>query len=266
MHVRDICPHLLCAFTKSDATEKALLTRQIAHSFSAEDFYVANPCPVPMRPGRPKQPELKPPKDMPRRRINSAPAGRIALIHAIAHIELNAIDLALDMIMRFCDHQLPLDYVKDWMRVADDEARHFLMLNDRLGELNSYYGALPAHDGLWQAAEETAHDLLARLAITPLVLEARGLDITPQLIAKMHKIGDNKTADCFKIIMEDEIGHVRTGKNWFDYECGRLREDPISTWQKAVTTYFHGTLKPPFNIEARDAARFSAAFYKPISG
>ena len=112
-------------------------------------------------------------------------------------------------------------------------------------ELDSFYGALPAHDGLWQAAEETAHDLLARLAITPLVLEARELDITPQLIDKMKTIGDTKTADCFAIIMEDEIGHVRVGKNWFDYECGRLRQDPISSWQKAVNTYFHGSLKPP---------------------
>ena len=169
------------------------------------------------------------------------------------------------MILRFSNRQLPFDYVRDWMGVADDEARHFLMLNGRLQELDSFYGALPAHNGLWQAAEETAHDLLARLAITPLVLEARGLDITPQLIDKMKTIGDTKTADCFAIIMEDEIGHVRVGKNWFDYECGRLRQDPISAWQKAVNTYFHGSLKPPFNIEARDAARFSAAFYQPLA-
>jgi uncharacterized ferritin-like protein (DUF455 family) len=262
---RDICYELLSAYTETDASLKAQITRHIAESLKSGTFYSVKQLAVPLRPGRPAQPELRPPKDMPRRRINSAPAGRIALIHAIAHIELNAIDLALDMILRFSDRQLPFDYVRDWMGVADDEARHFLMLNDRLQELDSFYGALPAHDGLWQAAEETAHDLLARLAITPLVLEARGLDITPQLIDKMNTIGDTKTADCFAIIMEDEIGHVRVGKNWFDYECGRLRQDPISSWQKAVNTYFHGSLKPPFNIKARDAARFSAAFYQPLA-
>ena len=185
---KDICYELLSAYAETDASLKAQITRQIAESLKSGTFNNVKHLAVPLRPGRPAQPELRPPKDMPRRRINSAPAGRIALIHAIAHIELNAIDLALDMILRFSDRQLPFDYVRDWMGVPDDNARHFLMLNNRLQDPDSFYGALPAHDELRQAAEEIAHDLLARLRITPLVLEARGLDVTPQLIVMMKKI------------------------------------------------------------------------------
>ena len=132
-------------------------------------------------------------------------------------------------------------------------------------ELDSHYGALVAHDGLWQAAEATKDDLAGRLAIAPLVLEARGLDITPQLITKLTQVGDETTAACFEIIMTDEIGHVAIGKKWFDYQCGMERADPISRWQGLVGKYFHGQLKPPFNIDARNAARFSAAFYQPLA-
>ena len=139
---RDICYELLSAYAETDASLKAQITRHIAESLKSGTFNSVKQLAVPLRPGRPAQPELRPPKDMPRRRINSAPAGRIALIHAIAHIELNAIDLALDMILRFSDRQLPFDYVRHWMGVADDEARHFLMLNDRLQELDSFYSRI----------------------------------------------------------------------------------------------------------------------------
>ena len=223
------------------------------------------PDDLPLRPGRPEKPELLPPRLVPRRRITKNGGGRVALLHAIAHIELNAIDLALDMALRFADQNMPFDFVRDWLSVAADEGRHFMLLDRRLNQLGSHYGALPAHDGLWEAAITTAGDLIGRLAIAPLVLEARGLDITPHLIDKMLAIEDKDTADIFHTIMTDEIGHVAIGKKWFDYVCGCQRLDPISTWQKLVRQYFSGTLKPPFNIEARHAARFSSAFYGPLA-
>ena len=139
------------------------------------------------------------------------------------------------------------------------------MLSDRLANFSAAYGDLPAHDGLWQAADATKHDLLARLAIAPLVLEARGLDVTPTMIDRLKSVGDDETANALGIIMTDEITHVSVGKRWFDYMCGMDRLDPVSTWHRLVKRYFHGDLKPPFNIAARNAARFSAAFYGPLA-
>jgi uncharacterized ferritin-like protein (DUF455 family) len=261
----DIGPALLACFCESDAAQKARSVRQLASQLQDDAFTQLQPLTMPTRPGRPAAPALLAPGKVPRRRISSSSQGRIALIHAIAHIELNAIDLALDMAGRYGADAMPFDFVRDWIAVADDEARHFLMLEDRLAELDSYYGALPAHDGLWQAAEATIADLPGRLAIAPLVLEARGLDITPQLIEKLEAVGDTRTAGCFKIIYEDEIGHVAVGKRWFDFVCGLDRRDPVSSWQNLVRRYFRGQLKPPFNLEARKAARFSAAFYGPLA-
>ena len=155
--------------------------------------------PPPCRSGRPDRPLLRPPREVPRRRITQSAPGRIALLHAIAHIELNAVDLALDIASRFTKTQLPVDFYHDWLGVADDEARHFLMLSDRLADLDAAYGDLPAHDGLWQAADATKHDLLARLAIAPLVLEARGLDVTPTMINRLKSVGDEETAQALGI-------------------------------------------------------------------
>ena len=248
-----------------DPAEKAGQTRRLVTAWRAGAIRDIGAIPPPDRPGRPARPELKPPREVPRRRIGPSPGGRIALLHAIAHIELNAIDLALDMACRYTDPALPRAFYDDWLGVADDEARHFLMLSDRLAGLDAAYGDLPAHDGLWQAAQETAHDLLARLAIAPLVLEARGLDVTPAMIDRLRDIGDTASADAFAIIMHDEVGHVGVGKSWFDYACGLQRLDPVSTWHRLVGTYFRGPLKPPFNIAAREAAGFAAAFYQPMS-
>ena len=192
-------------------------------------------------------------------------SGEVSGRFTTPHIELNAVDLALDMASRFSKTQLPVDFYHDWLGVADDEARHFLMLSDRLADLDATYGDLPAHDGLWQAADATKHDLLARLAIAPLVLEARGLDVTPTMIDRLKSVGDEETANALGIIMTDEITHVSVGKRWFDYMCGMNRLDPVSTWHSLVKHYFHGDLKPPFNIAARNAARFSAAFYGPLA-
>lgn len=251
--------------TTQNALEKAHNTRALVAEWRSGNITDIGESAPPDRPGRPPLPELRPPRDVPKRRITGGVAGRVALIHAIAHIELNAIDLALDMACRYTDQSLPRDFYNDWLSVADDEARHFLMLNDRLALLDAQYGDLPAHDGLWQAAQETAHDLLGRLAIAPLVLEARGLDVTPTMISKLNDIGDYDSATALGIIMHDEVGHVLIGKRWFDYVCGMHRRDPVSSWHMLVKRYFKGPLKPPFNIEAREAAHFSAAFYGPLS-
>ena len=257
--------HLAGALSITDPVEKAGQTRLLVAGWRDGSIAGLGTTPPPVRPGRPARPELKPPRDVPRRRIGPSAGGRIALLHAIAHIELNAIDLALDMACRYADADLPRAFFDDWLSVADDEARHFLMLNDRLAKLDATYGDLPAHDGLWQAAQETAHDLLARLAIAPLVLEARGLDVTPAMIDRLRAVGDDESADAFAIIMHDEVGHVGVGKRWFDYVCGLQRLDPVSSWHRLVGTYFRGPLKPPFNIAAREAAGFAAAFYQPMS-
>jgi len=256
---------ILNALRCADPLEKARATRQIYADLCDGKITSISSCDVPTRPGRPDAPQLMAPRFVPKRRITRGREGRIALLHAIAHIELNAIDLALDMAVRYQHHHLPLDFNRDWLSVADDEARHFTLLSERLKSLDSFYGALPAHDGLWQAAEETKDDLLGRLAIAPLVLEARGLDVTPSLLKKFYEIDDHDSAAILEIIMHDEVGHVGTGKRWFDYQCGMERLDPISTWQGLVRRYFHGKLKPPFNISARKAARFSAAFYQPLA-
>ena len=248
-----------------DALDKERNTRALVAEWRDGSITDIGESAPPDRPGRPPLPELRPPRDVPKRRITGGVAGRVALLHAIAHIELNAIDLALDMACRYTDQSLPRDFYHDWLSVADDEARHFMMLNDRLALLDAQYGDLPAHDGLWQAAQETAHDLLGRLAIAPLVLEARGLDVTPTMINKLNDIGDHESATALGIIMHDEVGHVLIGKRWFDYVCGMHRRDPVSSWHMLVKRYFKGPLKPPFNIEAREAAHFSAAFYGPLS-
>ena len=261
----DAAADILDALSCRDPLEKARKTRAIYARFSDGFYHLVSPTEVPLRPGRPDKPDLMAPRFVPKRRISRGVAGRVALLHALAHIELNAIDLSLDMAVRYQHHKLPLDFTRDWLSVADDEARHFTLLQHRLLSLDSSYGALPAHDGLWQAAEETKDDLLGRLAIAPLVLEARGLDVTPILLEKFNAAEDSQSAEILEIIMHDEVGHVATGKRWFDYQCGMERLDPISTWQGLVGKYFHGQLKPPFNISARKAARFSAAFYQPIA-
>jgi uncharacterized ferritin-like protein (DUF455 family) len=246
------------------AVDKAIATRALVGRWREKAMEIGD-CKPPPRPGRPERPALRPPREVPRRRITASIGGRIPIVHAIAHIELNAVDLALDMTSRYTSETLPNDFYEDWLNIADDEARHFLMMNDLLEKLDTTYGDLPAHDGLWEAADATKHDLLARLAIAPLVLEARGLDVTPKMIDQFETVGDRETANALSIIMTDEVKHVATGKRWFDYVCGMRRLDPVSTWHQLVKRYFHGDLKPPFNIAARSAARFAAAFYEPLS-
>lgn len=247
----------------ADARQKANAARAVARQWLCRRMIgVAATGSVPDRPARPDHPVLMLPRDVPRRKINAGVAGRIALLHALAHIELNAIDLAFDMIARFSGQDLPEAFFDDWIAVGDDEARHFLMLEDRLQELGGGYGDLPAHDGLWQAAMETAHDLLARLAIVPMVLEARGLDVTPDMIKRLQAAGDQQSARALTIIHDDEIGHVAVGKRWFDHICdARGFTDPVAVWQDLVRKHFKGGLKPPFNTTSREQAGFPEHYY-----
>jgi uncharacterized ferritin-like protein (DUF455 family) len=202
---------------------------------------------------------------MPKRRAGGSSAGRIALLHALAHIELNAIDLAWDVIARFDAAALPREFCDDWVRVAAEEAEHHALLAERLADFGAAYGDLPAHDGLWQAAEATAHDLLSRLAVVPLVLEARGLDVTPTMIARLDHLGDAGSAAVLRRIYDDEIGHVAIGMRWFAFLCVRGALPPEETYQALVRRYFKGELKPPFNDQARLAAGFAPSFYAPLT-
>lgn len=220
----------------------------------------------PRRPARPDRPHLLPPADVPRRRISRGTKGRTALLHALAHIELNAVDLAWDIVARFDGEDLPRAFFDDWVTVADEEARHFELLSARLAEFGAVYGDLPAHDGLWDSAVSTAHDLTARLAVVPLVLEARGLDVTPAMIQRLRAVEDETSAAVLETIYRDEIGHVAVGRRWFEYLCTRRGQDPETRWRALVEKYFRGALKPPYNVEARDAAGFPESWYAGQTG
>jgi uncharacterized ferritin-like protein (DUF455 family) len=193
---------------------------------------------------------------MPRRRFGSL-TGRQALLHAVAHIELNAIDLAWDLIGRFACPTRPRAFFDDWVRVADDEARHFGLLCARLSALGSQYGALPVHAGMWDSAYRTRHDLLARLAVVPLVLEARGLDVAPAMITGLTQANDEESARLLALILNEEIGHVATGWRWFSRFCEEAALSPEETWRTLVRSHY-GALRGPSNQSARAQAGLPA--------
>lgn len=248
----------------SDPRAKLMAARKVARDWRlgrlAHRFDVAPPD----RPARPERPELLPPTQMPRRGKGGSERSRIAMIHALAHIEFVAIDLAFDLVARF-GAEFPREFVDDWLRVGADEAMHFALLSRRLAELGSHYGALPGHDGLWEAAEKTAHDALARIAIVPMVLEARALDITPQTIERFLAFGDHATARMLGRIVDDEIRHVAAGTSWFLWATNRAGDNPQKTYQKLVREHFRGGLKPPFNDSARSQAGLTREFYIPLA-
>ena len=252
------------AILTAEAAAKAEAARALAAAWRAGRLPPDGPVAMPDRPARPARPLLALPRAVPRRKVNAAPAGRIALLHALAHIELNAVDLALDLIGRFGAADLPRGFFDDWVRVADEEGRHFLLLAGRLAALGAGYGELPAHDGLWQAAEVTAGDLLARLAVVPLVLEARGLDVTPAMIERLRAAGDATSADILAIIYRDEIGHVAIGRRWFDHLVLERGLEPEGAWLDLVRRHFKGALKPPFNHAARAEAGLLRASYEAL--
>lgn len=213
------------------------------------------PPPTIAMPGRPATPKLVHPRDLPRRGFGST-EGRAAFIHAVAHIEFNAIDLACDAIHRF--RGMPAEYYADWVMVADDEARHFMKLRERLQAFGHDYGDFDAHNGLWEMAEKTAHDGLARMALVPRVLEARGLDVTPGMIVKLRALGDDETAEILEVILREEVAHVAAGSRWYRWHCERSGVEPRARFRELLKEYASGVLHKPFNIEARTQAGFDA--------
>jgi len=205
-------------------------------------------------PGRPAKPRLVPPKDLEKRSMRTI-EGRATLIHALAHIEFNAINLALDAIWRFTD--LPSNYYKNWLKVAAEEAYHFSMLNAYLHGMGYEYGSFNAHNSLWEMVERTKGDVLARMALVPRTLEARGLDAAPALRNKLAQAGEAKAAEILDIILRDEIGHVAIGNHWYYWLCEERKLDPIATFESLCLAYSAPKLKPPFNLEARRKAGFS---------
>ena len=208
-------------------------------------------------PGRPLRPMLVPHTDVRRRTAKGSDPGRAALIHAIAHIELNAIDLAADVTWRFAG--MPDEFYRDWFRVMQEEALHFQLLRDHLLRLGHTYGDFPAHNALWEMAERTRHDVLARVALVPRTLEARGLDASPAVRAKLLSVGDKAGAAIIDVILEDEIGHVRIGNRWYAWLCEQRGLDPIATYTALRSRHDAPRLRGPFNLDARRAAGFSAA-------
>jgi uncharacterized ferritin-like protein (DUF455 family) len=250
------------AMLTADPAAKVKATRKLVREWSAGRLTCVFDAAMPDTPARPALPVLQAPTTMRKRGRAGSERSRIALIHALAHIEFVAIDLALDAAGRFGGAR-GADFVSDWLSVAADEAMHFSLLARRLKTLGSFYGALPAHDGLWDAARETAHDLAARLAIVPMVLEARALDVTPMMIERFTEAGDLRSARILQRILDDEIRHVRFGTSHFEKVCDERKESPVELWKSLIARHFRGALKPPFNDSARRSAGLS---YKMMTG
>ncbi|WP_395067515.1 ferritin-like domain-containing protein [Paraburkholderia silvatlantica] len=207
-------------------------------------------------PGRPAAPSLVEPRELQRRSM-STPQGRVVLLHALAHIEFNAINLALDAVWRF--PAMPDAFYADWLKVAAEEAYHFSLLRARLADYGHAYGDFPAHNGLWEMCERTSADVLARMALVPRVLEARGLDASPPIRARLKQAGDDQSAAILDIILRDEVGHVRIGNHWFRHLCEARDLDPHAAWLALARQYHAPRMRGPFNFEARRSAGFDAA-------
>ncbi|GJH12464.1 ferritin-like domain-containing protein [Caballeronia novacaledonica] len=214
-------------------------------------------------PGRPARPELVEPSSLKRRGMQTD-AGRAVLLHALAHIEFNAINLALDAVWRF--PSMPRDFYLDWLKVAAEEAHHFSLLSARLAEFGHAYGDFPAHDGLWEMAQRTRGDVLARMALVPRTLEARGLDASPPIRKRLAQAGDHASAAILDVILHDEIGHVLIGNRWFRFLCDGQRLDPHTTYERLAAQYYAPKLRGPFNFEARRDAGFDEAELRALAG
>lgn len=252
------------ALLARDPYTKIMLTRQAARDWRLGRLDHIFDVPMPDVPGRPDAPILVAPTQMPKRKKGGSLKMRIAILHALAHIEFVAIDLALDAAGRF-GHSFPREFTDDWMAVAADEAMHFALLDRRLKQLGSHYGALPAHDGLWGAAYETRHDAAARLAVVPMVLEARGLDVTPAMVERFKANDDFISAKILTRIYNDEIRHVGAGTRWYESHCKIMNHDTIEYWKILVQKHFRGKLKPPFNDSARHSAGLTLDYYMPLA-
>lgn len=232
-----------------EAKAKGTMALDLRHEVG-EDDAITEPVGIP---GRPDRPELVPNTQLKTRSVRN-PEGHAALIHALAHIELNAIDLALDLAWRFPG--MKSGFYVDWLNVAKEEALHFTLLRDHLVNLGYSYGHFPAHNSLWEMAERTKHDILARIALVPRTMEARGLDASPPIKAKLLTIDDQKGAEIIDIILRDEIGHVAVGNQWYRFLCEERGLDTLSTYAELATAFSAPRLKGPFNLEARRAAGF----------
>ena len=253
-----------CALLTADPRAKCFAARKVARDWRKGALTWDFDVPMPDQPAWPDTPELLAPSQMPKRRKGGSEQGRIALWHALAHIEFVAIDLALDMAGRFGAEMGP-EFVADFLNVAADEAMHFALLARKLESLGSHYGALPAHAGLWEAAHDTRHSVAARLAVVPMVLEARGLDVTPATLERVQAAGDESGAKILTRILDDEIRHVGVGTKHF-LRCAEMeRRNAESFWRCLVKQHFHGSIKPPFNDSARLAAGLSRQFYAEIA-
>ena len=244
-----------CLFDKSiESILAATSSAKTALEQGSLDFGFDGPARPASEVRFPEKPVLVEPRQLARRSLNT-PAGLIAFLHAVAHIEFTAILLAWDMAYRFRD--LPEDFQRDWLRVAIEEASHFSAVRVRMRSLGADYGDLPAHRGLWELAEQTSGDVLHRLALVPRFMEARGLDVTPGMIAKLSELGDVETVAILELILREEIGHVAIGTQWFNYVARARGIDPEVTYFELIDRYIKGGVRGPFNIEARRCAGFS---------
>ncbi len=247
----------LSCLIEIDAASKAASVRELARRWNAGEISldahaeILAPSGIP---GRPQKPELVLPKSLAHRSMVTS-EGRATLIHAMTHIEFNAINLALDAVWRFAD--MPSAYYADWLRVADEEAQHFSLLANHLQTLGYGYGDFPAHNSLWEMAEKTTGDILARIALVPRTMEARGLDASPKVRAKLAQAGDHQAAAIMDIILREEVGHVLVGNRWYAYLCKQRGVEPIATYAQLAAQYAAPVLRGPFNLEARRAAGFS---------
>ncbi len=263
-HLTSVAAAIRVALLTADPTAKAFAARQVARDWAAGRLAFAFDMPMPDCPAWPDAPELLAPGKMPKRGKGGSERGRIALWHALAHIEFVAIDLALDMAGRFGAEMGP-DFVSDFLSVAADEAMHFSLLARHLRKQGSHYGALPAHAGLWDAAFETRHDVAARLAVVPMVLEARGLDVTPATLERVRAAGDQTGTRILQRILDDEIRHVGFGAKHFIAHASARGDSPEAHWKTLVARHFRGSVKPPFNDSARSAAGLSRSFYAGVA-
>ena len=239
-----------------DPQQKCQLTQQLYHDWLQQPGQLVDDhLPLPIgEAGRPEKPELVPPREVPSRGIGSE-QGRVILAHAIAHIEFNAINLALDAAYRF--RNMPAEYYADWLKVAAEEAYHFSLLRHYLQQRGHDYGDFPAHQSLWEMAQRTSHDVMVRMALVPRVMEARGLDVTPGIIKKLRHVKDTDLVAQLEIIHRDEIGHVAIGNKWFRYMCDQRQLDARATFRQLIDEYMNGSLKGPFDEVVRMQAGFS---------
>ena len=238
-----------------DPEDKVRATHALRHDWQNSTFSYepVETMSIPV-PGRPQKPELVDPRKVPQRSFTTE-KGKLSLVHAIAHIEFNAINLALDAVYRF--QSMPQDYYSDWLQVADEEAKHFTMLTSYLQDHGVRYGDMPAHNGLWEMAVKTDVDVMVRMALVPRVLEARGLDVTPGMIRKLQDIGDDRLVSILQVIFDEEIGHVAIGTRWFHHMCDQRGLDAEKTFLELIEKYMSGAKFGPFETDARIRAGFS---------